>query len=153
MNAWHHAQGFTGAALTERVRWQVEGWAQSSTGPTAGITTLTLLPVEVVADEGRQLGFWGGTACGPSGRRAAARLAGLLGPDAVRARSGGEVEARGAGHHGAGGVRRAARARRSLGSSRSPVPGRVGCRLHLRPGSPRRWCRPAWWTSAATPSR
>jgi protein ImuB len=83
---WHHAQGFTGAALTERVRWQVEGWAQSPTGPTAGVTTLTLLPVEVVADEGRQLGFWGGDRLrAERAARAAARLAGLLGPDAVRA--------------------------------------------------------------------
>jgi protein ImuB len=83
---WHHAQGFTGAALTERVRWQVEGWAQSPTGPTAGITTLTLAPVEVVADEGRQLGFWGGDRLrAERAARAAARLAGLLGPDAVRA--------------------------------------------------------------------
>src|SRR5262249_1683984 len=58
--AWPHGAGFTAAALAERVRWQLEGWAQSSAGPTGGITALRLIPVEVVADEGRQLGFWGG---------------------------------------------------------------------------------------------
>ena len=150
---WHHA-GFAGATLTERVRWQLEGWAQSPTGPTAGITTLTLTPVEVVADEGRQLGFWGGDGCGPSGQPGpppAWRV--CWGLTRFGCRSGGE-----------GGVRgnrsprcrprpsncssvRVARALR-----RSRAPGRAGCRLRPRLGSLPRWCRPAWWTSAATPS-
>jgi protein ImuB len=81
---WHHAPGFTPAALTERVRWQLEGWAQGPSGPTGGITSLRLVPTEVVADVGRQLGFWGGDR-GKDERaaRAAARLSGLLGPEAV----------------------------------------------------------------------
>ena len=82
--AWHHAQGFTAAALAERVRWQLEGWAESTTGPTGGITALRLVPVEVVADEGRQLGFWGGDRWqAERAARVAARLTGLLGPEAV----------------------------------------------------------------------
>ncbi len=81
---WHHAQGFTAAALAERVRWQLEGWAESPTGPTGGITALRLVPVEVVADEGRQLGFWGGDRWqAERAARVAARLTGLLGPEAV----------------------------------------------------------------------
>src|SRR5262249_15270811 len=81
---WHHGAGFTAAALAERVRWQLEGWAQSPAGPTGGITALRLIPVEVVADEGRQLGFWGGDRQkAERAARAAARLSGLLGPDAV----------------------------------------------------------------------
>jgi protein ImuB len=81
---WHHAQGFTAAALAERVRWQLEGWAESPAGPTGGITALRLVPVEVVADEGRQLGFWGGDRWqAERAARVAARLSGLLGPEAV----------------------------------------------------------------------
>jgi protein ImuB len=81
---WHHAQGFTAAALAERVRWQLEGWAESPAGPTGGITALRLVPVEVVADEGRQLGFWGGDRWqAERAARVAARLTGLLGPEAV----------------------------------------------------------------------
>ena len=81
---WHHAQGFTAAALAERVRWQLEGWAASPSGPTGGIAALRLVPVEVVADEGRQLGFWGGDRWqAERAARVAARLTGLLGPEAV----------------------------------------------------------------------
>jgi protein ImuB len=81
---WHHAQGFTAAALAERVRWQLEGWAESPAGPTGGIAALRLVPVEVVADEGRQLGFWGGDRWqAERAARVAARLTGLLGPEAV----------------------------------------------------------------------
>ena len=81
---WHHAQGFSAAALAERVRWQLEGWAQCPGGPTGGITALRLVPVEVVADEGRQLGFWGGDRFqAERAARAAARLSGLLGVEAV----------------------------------------------------------------------
>jgi protein ImuB len=43
-----------------------------------------LVPIEVVADVGRQLGFWGGDRLkDEQAARAAARLSGLLGPDAV----------------------------------------------------------------------
>ncbi len=81
---WHHGPGFTAAALAERVRWQLEGWAQGPAGPTGGISALRLVPIEVVADEGRQLGFWGGDQQGAErAARAAARLSGLLGPEAV----------------------------------------------------------------------
>ncbi len=82
--AWRHAQGLTAAAVAERVRWQLEGWAQGPAGPTGGITALRLVPVEVVADEGRQLGFWGGDRLQTErAARVAARLTGLLGPEAV----------------------------------------------------------------------
>ena len=91
---WHHGPGFTPAGLTERVRWQLEGWAQGPSGrereaqgpsgPTGGITVLRLVPTEVVADVGRQLGFWGGDRLKDErAARAAARLSGLLGPEAV----------------------------------------------------------------------
>jgi protein ImuB len=81
---WHYAQGFTSGALTERVRWQLDGWAQGPAAPTGGIVALRLVPTEVLADEGRQLGFWGGDRHqAERAARVAARLMALLGPEAV----------------------------------------------------------------------
>ena len=67
------------------------GRAGSSTGgststqrPTSGITLLRLVPDEVGAARGRQLGFWGGrTLADERAARAFARVQGLLGVDAV----------------------------------------------------------------------
>jgi len=81
---WRHGPGLTAPALAERVRWQLEGWAGSPGGPTGGITALRLVPLEVMADEGRQLGFWGGDRQQAERvARTVARLSGLLGPEAV----------------------------------------------------------------------
>ncbi|HEV2766709.1 MAG TPA: hypothetical protein VGV63_03240, partial [Acidimicrobiales bacterium] len=76
------------AALAERARWQIEGWLDGAVAsrPTGGITLLRLVPEDVVADWGRQLGFWGGaTAADERAARGTARVSGLLGPDAVAA--------------------------------------------------------------------
>jgi len=81
---WRHDGAFTAASLVERVRWQLEGWATGPAAPTGGISLVRLVPDEVVPDAGRQLSFWGGrTAHDDRAVRAAARLTGLLGPDAV----------------------------------------------------------------------
>ncbi|MFP5375761.1 MAG: DNA polymerase Y family protein [Acidimicrobiia bacterium] len=73
-------------ALVERVRWQLDGWCNGTGAarPTGGITVLRLVPEEVHADRGRQLGFWGGaTAADERAARGIARLQGLLGPEGV----------------------------------------------------------------------
>ncbi len=89
---WTLSSGFSVAALVERIRWQLDGWAtQSDVGasahtgaPSAGITQLRLEPTEVRADEGLQLGLWGGrTQADEWARRAATRLAGLVGDEQV----------------------------------------------------------------------
>ena len=81
---WRRELGFTAATITERVRWQLEGWAAGPAPPTGGIVSVRLTPVEVVADTGRQGGFWGGrTDADERAARAVARLVGLLGPGAV----------------------------------------------------------------------
>ena len=96
---WTLSSGFSVAALVERIRWQLDGWAtQAEAGtedrvgaeaamsgaPSAGITQLRLEPTEVCADEGLQLGLWGGrTQADDWARRAATRLAGLLGDEQV----------------------------------------------------------------------
>jgi len=83
---WRHEGTLGPGAIADRARWQLHGWLEGSAQhrPTAGISRLRLAPDEVVAATGRQLGFWGGTTGAPERAvRAMARLAGLLGPEAV----------------------------------------------------------------------
>ncbi|HEX2577170.1 MAG TPA: DNA polymerase Y family protein [Aquihabitans sp.] len=83
---WRHEGALSAGALADRVRWQLDGWLTGSAAvrPTAGISRLTLVPVEVVAARGRQLGFWGGeTLVDERILRAVARVQGTLGLDAV----------------------------------------------------------------------
>ena len=85
--AWRHEGTLTAGAVTDRVRWQLEGWLHASTQlrPTGGVSSLCLQPDEVIPAHGRQLGFWGGeTDADIRAARALARVQGLLGPDAVR---------------------------------------------------------------------
>jgi protein ImuB len=84
--SWRHEGGLTAAAVAERARWQLDGWLSGPVvdRPTAGVTRLRLDPEEVVAARGRQLGFWGGeTRIDEGAARALARVAALLGTDAV----------------------------------------------------------------------
>lgn len=86
--SWRHDGALSAGAIGERVRWQLEGWAQANQVAGAAragrITRLALVPEEVRPDDGRQLGFWGNDA-GAAGRaaRALARVQGLLGPEAA----------------------------------------------------------------------
>jgi protein ImuB len=84
---WRHEGGLGPAAIADRVRWQLDGWLNASdwgARPTGGIAVLRLVPDQVVPDEGRQLGFWGGLKeADERAARCVARLQGLLGPDAV----------------------------------------------------------------------
>jgi len=81
---WRHEHRFTAAAMTDRVRWQLDGWFHSAQRPTGGVATIRLEPDEVAPDEGRQLGFWGGQSNNDErASRSLARVQGLLGPDAV----------------------------------------------------------------------
>ncbi|MGI8709673.1 MAG: DNA polymerase Y family protein [Acidimicrobiales bacterium] len=83
---WRHEGALTAGALADRVRWQLDGWlgAAAAVRPTAGISRLALVPVEVVVARGRQLGFWGGeTLVDERVVRAVARLSGQLGEGAV----------------------------------------------------------------------
>jgi protein ImuB len=86
---WSHDGPFAPSDMAERVRWQLDGWlggtaVTTAARPTAGLTLLRLLPDEVVPDQGRQLGFWGGEAgVGERTARALARVQGLLGPEGV----------------------------------------------------------------------
>lgn len=79
---WRHDGAPRTGALVARVRWQLDAWVAS--GTTGGLTTLRLVPVQVVPADGRQLGFWGGdAAAGDRADRVLARLQGMLGHEAV----------------------------------------------------------------------
>jgi protein ImuB len=83
---WRHEGALSAGAIADRVRWQLDGWLHANVRqrPTAGIAHLRLQPDEVVAADGRQLGFWGADAgTAERAQRAIARVQGLLGADAV----------------------------------------------------------------------
>lgn len=82
---WRHQGALSAPAVAERVRWQLDGWLHGPCPPTAGIVRLRLVPDEVTADRGRQLGFWGGqTDNDDRALRALVRLAAHLGQPAVQ---------------------------------------------------------------------
>ena len=84
---WRSEGGLGPGAVADGVRWQLDGWLNAGAWgdrPTSGITVLRLVPDQVVPDDGRQLGFWGGAAAADErAARGVARLQGLLGPEAV----------------------------------------------------------------------
>lgn len=87
---WRHEGALSVAAITERVRWQLDGWLTAAArdqraAATAGIVLLRLVPDEVVPDRGRQLGFWGGRSDDDDrALRAVARLSAMVGRDGVQ---------------------------------------------------------------------
>lgn len=76
----------TAAELTDRVRWQLEGWLAGRSGrpPAAPLTRLELTAQEVSAAGSVQDGLWGRARRGQAqASRAALRVQGLLGADGV----------------------------------------------------------------------
>jgi protein ImuB len=84
---WRGDEGLGADAMTERLRWQLDGWLSGTTAepaPTAGITLLRLVAEEVASAGGRQPELWGGPSdADVRARRGLDRLRGMLGPDAV----------------------------------------------------------------------
>jgi protein ImuB len=87
LRLWRHEGALSAAAIADRTRWQLEAWLRNQTvseGPGGGIERLLLIPDEVVAATGRQLGFWGTrNERAEDVTRAVARLQAMLGPEAV----------------------------------------------------------------------
>lgn len=80
---WYRSSGLSAAAMVERVRWQLDAWAQLD-DLTAGVALLRLDPVEVRGDDGVQLGLWGGrTQADDWAVRAVARLVAVAGEQQV----------------------------------------------------------------------
>jgi protein ImuB len=107
LRIWRHDGPLTAAAITDRIRWQLDGWltAANAAGgstrraaPDAGsspphsgrppqparVTRIRVTPQDLLTADGRQTGLWGepGAADGRV-RRALDRVQGLLGPEAV----------------------------------------------------------------------
>ena len=86
--SWYRAAGLSAAAMVERVRWQLDAWVGLPSGSdqelTGGVALVRLVPDEVRADEGSQLGLWGGqTEADRRAARTIARLSTLTSIDAV----------------------------------------------------------------------
>ncbi|CAB5060496.1 MAG: DNA polymerase Y family protein [Actinobacteria bacterium] len=85
---WRHEGALSAADIARRVRWQLEGWL--STGRSlgrcsGGVERLQLIPEQVIADTGMQLGFWGEIHNATERAvQALARVQALLGADAVK---------------------------------------------------------------------
>ncbi len=87
VRGWRHEGALSVAALTDRVRWQLDGWlhAPPSVRPSGGLSRLTLRPENLLPAAGRQLGFWGGeTEADQRAGRAVARLEALVGVENVQ---------------------------------------------------------------------
>lgn len=83
---WRSEEAFTVGAIAERMRWQIDGWLGGPTNqrPTSGLIRLSLRPDDLSVAAGRQLGFWGEQSDqAERAARAAARVKGLVGPNAV----------------------------------------------------------------------
>ena len=83
---WRHDGLLTAAAVTDRVRWQLDGWrpaADSDQYAEGGVTVLRLTPDQVVHAAGQQLALWGETLPSDRVARAAMRVQALLGHEAV----------------------------------------------------------------------
>jgi len=86
--SWYRAEGMSASAMVERVRWQLDAWMALPRGSdqeiTGGISLVRLTPDELRADEGAQLGLWGGqTDADRRAARAIARLGALVPEEAV----------------------------------------------------------------------
>jgi len=83
--AWYRDQGLSAAAMVERVRWQLEGWAAQPDGLSGGVALIRLVPDEIRSDDGVQGGLWGGRSqADHDAARAIVRLSGIAGEQAVK---------------------------------------------------------------------
>lgn len=87
---WRHDGTLTAMAITDRVRWQLEGWLSGAgrpggpERPTAGVRWLRLVPDGVVRRLWPQPGLWGEPGRGQHrASRAMSRVQGLLGAESV----------------------------------------------------------------------
>lgn len=62
--SWYRSAGMSASAMVERVRWQLDAWVNLPRGSadeiSGGVVLVRLTPEEVRADDGVQLGLWGG---------------------------------------------------------------------------------------------
>lgn len=86
VRTWRIEAALTAVELTDRVRWQLEGWISGRSGaaPSAPLVRLALAAEEVSPAGATQDGLWGRARRGETqAGRAALRIQGLLGPGGV----------------------------------------------------------------------
>lgn len=79
---WRSDEAFSATAISDRMRWQLDGWLSGPIRqrPTGGLSRLLLRPDDLSVAAGRQLGFWGEeTGLAERAARAVARIQGLAG--------------------------------------------------------------------------
>jgi protein ImuB len=86
---WRHAGVLTAVEVIDRIRWQLEGWLNRSSGepnaPTGPVNLLRLTPVETVPTSAHQRALWGGDGIVDERvHRALARVQTLLGAGSVQ---------------------------------------------------------------------
>jgi protein ImuB len=85
---WRHAGVLSAIDVTDRVRWQLEGWLNRTGGlnaPTGPVQLLRLTPIETVPTSANQGALWGGDGIvDERAHRALARVQTLLGPGSVQ---------------------------------------------------------------------
>lgn len=82
---WYRDAGLPAAAMVERVRWQLEGWAAQPGGLSGGIALVRLRPDVVRGDDGVPTRLWGERSRSDlDAARAVVRLIGIAGEAAVR---------------------------------------------------------------------
>ena len=86
--SWYRSAGLSAPAMVERVRWQLDAWINLPRGSdqelTGGVVLVRLVPDEVRADDGMQLGLWGGQSeADRQAARAIARLTTLTSDESV----------------------------------------------------------------------
>lgn len=84
---WRHDGLLSAAAITDRVRWQLDAWLTAGQGaPTSGVVRLRLVPDGLTRHLTQQPGLWGETGAGRQrAHRAVARVQSLLGAESVLA--------------------------------------------------------------------
>lgn len=86
VRTWRIDGALTASELTDRVRWQLEGWlgGRSGQAPSAPLARIELVAREVSPAGAAQDGLWGRRARGEvQAGRAALRVQGLIGPERV----------------------------------------------------------------------
>jgi len=82
---WYRDAGLPAAAMVERVRWQLEGWAAQPGGLSGGVALVRLSPDLVRGDDGVPTRLWGGRSQSDlDAARTVVRLSGIAGETAVR---------------------------------------------------------------------
>jgi len=88
MRRWRHTGVLTAADVTDRLRWQLEGWLTRAAGetnaPSGPVSLLRLTPIETVPTSTSQRALWGGDgAVEERTQRGLARVQTLLGHGSV----------------------------------------------------------------------